>query len=448
MKWVKGIFAGIFGAMLVLPMLFFNFKREVVSEIDNRMLAGNPFTAEGDLERNIEDYINDRIGFRDEMILAHTILNDKLFGKMEHPMYTYGRSGHVFGAGVAVNYPYSEYHQVFAQTVKRIQDYCEVRGIPFLFVFEPAKPAVYPEYIAKGVRHDRSWVDSFLNELDTLGVRYVDNTQVLREKKEAGEVVFNKKYDVNHWNSLGAYYGTKAALTELQKSFPNVHVTEWEELQIEEEEQTSLLVSKFPIKEKTPKIDIKGRIVNDISEKYREELYRDPSFQYFSYLKNEALPSAPKGLIFQGSYMNGKGSLYFSNAFREYIAVHDYQNVLNFPYYINIFQPECVVFEVAEYTVADAHFSYDKMKNMHINPFYQALTEAERAKLTCLEGWTVERGNALTKLTVEGEDGYAWLQMSKTYEMQRTETGYEVTVTTEEYDKYNEQIKIELLKTA
>ena len=36
--------------------------------------------------------------------------------------------------------------------------------------------------------------------------------------------------------------------------------------------------------------------------------------------------------------MNGYGAKYMQNAFREYIHVHDYQNVLNFPYYFNIWE--------------------------------------------------------------------------------------------------------------
>lgn len=34
--------------------------------------------------------------------------------------------------------------------------------------------------------------------------------------------------------------------------------------------------------------------------------------------------------------MNGYGYKYLQNAFGEYIYVHDYQNILNFPYYYNI----------------------------------------------------------------------------------------------------------------
>lgn len=57
-------------------------------------------------------------------------------------------------------YPcYSEYHEVFADAVLKMQKYCEERDIPFLFMFNPAKPAVLTEYILAGMDYNREWVD-------------------------------------------------------------------------------------------------------------------------------------------------------------------------------------------------------------------------------------------------------------------------------------------------
>ena len=90
---------------------------------------------------------------------------------------------------------------------KTIQDYCEAREIPFLFVFEPAKTTVLQEELEEGWNYDNRWVQQFLKELDQREIHYVDNTEILEEKTEEGEAVFNKKYDGGHWNELGAFYG-------------------------------------------------------------------------------------------------------------------------------------------------------------------------------------------------------------------------------------------------
>lgn len=225
MKLIKAFTIVIFSMIVLIPVVTFNFKPNASSVIDNRMLTENPFSREslesgGDLTEKIENYVSDRLGFRDEMILCYTIFNDRLFSKMVHPSYTYGKDGYVFGAGLTtVQDTYSEFHEAFADMVKQIQDYCTERDIPFLFVFEPAKPAVLSEYILDGINYDRTWVEHFFDALEERGVRYVDNTETLREKTEQGEVVFNQKYDAGHWNDLGAFYGTNAILAELQKDF-------------------------------------------------------------------------------------------------------------------------------------------------------------------------------------------------------------------------------------
>ena len=91
MKLLKITSIILFFTILITPLCYFNLETDSVSAIDNRMLTENPFTLEGDLTNNIQSYVNDRIGFRDEMITAYTVLNDRVFGKMVHPSYTYGK---------------------------------------------------------------------------------------------------------------------------------------------------------------------------------------------------------------------------------------------------------------------------------------------------------------------------------------------------------------------
>lgn len=130
MKNKKIISIFIFASLILCPLIFINTKPNSVSYIDNRNLAENPFKIEGDITDNIQSYVDDRIGFRDEMITAYTILNDKLFGKMVHPSYSYGKDGYVFGAGLTTENEFSDFHIAFANMVEEIQVYCDERNIP------------------------------------------------------------------------------------------------------------------------------------------------------------------------------------------------------------------------------------------------------------------------------------------------------------------------------
>lgn len=451
MKIIKRIVIIVFCIVLLAPILNFNTERNAISEIDNRTLTENPFASPEwyyNFTSNVENYVNDRIGYRNEMIQAYTVLNDKLFGKMVHPSYTYGKDGYVFGAGISVDDYYNDYHETFADMVKKFQDYCEERNVPFLFVFNPAKPAVLQEYIADGINYNREWVDLFFQALDERGVHYLDNTKILSDATREGIAVFNQKFDANHWNDLGAFYGTNAMLEEVKKDFPNVHVNTMEEIIISEKEETSLLVSKFPINEKIPVVEIRDFSVENLGEDMANEIELDEIHRAFGYYLNEKRQSegSPDVLVFQGSYMNGLGYKYLQNAFGKYSLIHDYHNVLNFPYYYNIFKPEYVIFEVAEYTFSDNYFDSEKMKTLSFPASYQgSVTKHDDVKeIEGIQNLQVETGAALTEIQFDSEDmgKDVWLLVNDDdYDMIKTDTGYKVTILTEVYNEGKDNMK-------
>lgn len=447
MKLLKITALILFAAIIITPLCCFNLETDSVSAIDNRMLTENPFNLEGDLTNNIQSYINDRIGFRDEMITAYTVLNDRMFGKMVHPSYCYGKDGFVFGAGITTYNGFSDYHVVFADMVSEIQTYCADRNVPFLFVFNPAKPAVYQDKIADGVNYNREWVDLFFAELDKRNVNYLDNTQTLVKLRENGIDGFNQKFDANHWNDLGAFYGTKAMLEQMAQVCDNIHVNELDEFTVLQKQETSLLVSKFPINEYVPSISL-NISKSSLYQDYFPEIEINDSYQGFGYYVNNSdrVKETPSVLVFQGSYMNSYGCKYMINAFEKYVHIHDYQNVLNFPYYYNIFQPECVIFEVAEYTFSNAFFNYDNMKNIDYNP---PLTSLEKDMYKAVhyekDDISVEKGKTLTEILWHTEEAYqyVWIEIDGNYyDMQKTDGGYRVTIETKRYESSKDLLKI------
>lgn len=447
MKLLKITSIILFVAIIITPLCYFNIETNSVSDIDNRMLTENPFTLEGDLTNNIQNYVNDRIGFRDEMITAYTVLNDRVFGKMVHPSYTYGKDGFVFGAGITTSNEFGDFHIAFADMVAEIQTYCIDRDVPFLFVFNPAKPAVYQDKIVDGVNYNREWVDLFFAELDKRNINYLDNTKTLAKLRENGVDGFNRKYDANHWNDLGAFYGTNAMLEQMDQVCDNIHVNELEEFTVSEKQQTTLLVSKFPINEFVPQNALNISASNLYND-YFPEIELNDSYKGFGYYINtsDSVKGTPKVLVFQGSYMNGYGSKYMINAFEEYVYVHDYQNVLNFPYYFNIFQPECVIFEVAEYTFSNTYFNHDNMKQVDYNPPLTSLEE-DMYKAVSYEkdDISIEEGKALTKIIWNTDQAYQYVWIiidGNYYDMQKVDGGYKVTIETKRYESSKDYFEI------
>lgn len=422
MKKIRMTVICVFFMMLALPVVKFNFKENVVSNIDNRKLKENPLgknyvkTSEDEkISVDLEEYVQDRIGFRDNMIYAYTRLNDALFHEMVHPSYTYGKDGYVFFK-IDPNENYQYYHEMYVKMLRKIQDYCEERKVPFLFVLDPAKISVLRDELPEGVNYNNDWVTEFRNALDENHINYIDNTELMEEKTREGEVVFNKKYNAGHWNDLGAFYGVNHLLEVLKADDPQIHINTKDEFKIQNELRTSLMMSEFPIHETEPVFYTKCKLKDDTKE-YINELRMDEQYHHFMYIENpeRKAEGAPKALVFQGSYMNEMGYKFLENSLGEYIAVHNYQNIFQLDYYFNIFKPECVIFETAEYTFQEEYFSSDGVVNIRLNPALNSFADLPEEQRTMPDGMLqVERGKKLTVLNIEGVPAgtsYAYILM-------------------------------------
>lgn len=450
MKKLKILTIICFFLLLLAPMAAFNRKVHVVSKIDNRQLADTPFGKDfkkngglNGLPENLENYMEDRIGFRDNMIYDYTLLHDKLFHEMVHPSYMYGKDNYVFRKA-ELNTRFDRYHLVFADMVKRIQDYCGERNVPFLFVFDPEKAAVLTDKLASGIHYNDGWVRQFENELKKRGVNYVDNTSILKEKTKQGEAVFNKQYNAGHWNDLGAFYGVNNMLEAMKKECPGIHINKKDEFDIEQVLNTTLPVSEFPIHEYEPIFTNHCKLTDETS-KYDKEVKRDKNYGYFEYVKNEERKQegSPKVLVFQGSYMNEMGHKFMENSFGEYIAVHNYQNVIDFPYYFNIFKPQYVVLDVGQYVFNDEYFNSDNMVKIKYNPVLDSFSGLP-VKNEEISSLSLETGKENTLVTIKTSHLptntiYAYLiSGGEVFDFEKkTADGKSWYETTIEKDKYN-----------
>lgn len=118
---------------LIVPTCRINTQKNVVSDFDNRVLVEFPEVGQDGYEGKVEEYLRDRIGFRDQLVTGYQKINDIFAGELTHPLYTYGRDGYMF-FNMHYNVNYSSYHSLFVSAVVKMKDFCEVRGIPFYFV--------------------------------------------------------------------------------------------------------------------------------------------------------------------------------------------------------------------------------------------------------------------------------------------------------------------------
>lgn len=368
MKKIKVIFLVLTLCIVILPLIKFNFLSGSTSEIDNRYLTEIPIDNENSNNPSAwESYINDRIGYRDEMIDMYTTLNDKLFNMMVHPTYEYGKEGYVFFK-LGYSVVDEEFIDNYVKHIKNIQTYCSERNVPFIYVIDPSKTSVYSQYLPNGYNFKNSGSDYLIKRLEENNIEYVNNIELLQEKSKT-EQVFDKKYDAGHWNDLGGFYGVNNILSKMKTYLPDIESNKKEDFIITQSMAESLPVSKFKIDEIIETFSLKEEISNYIEVLSNEysSLKLNENFKSFSYTENNLSNNSLKALFFQGSYLN-KATKFLQPVFNECINVHAYQNIIDFDYYFNVFQPDIVVFESAEYATSAAYYNVDGMNDKCFNP--------------------------------------------------------------------------------
>ncbi len=403
MKIIKVVFLSILIVLLLAPVMMMNIQSGYASEITNAMLPEidlkNDFSREA-----VDKYITERIGFHDEAITTYLTLYDRLFGVLEHPTYTYGKEGYTFFRP-ASNWVDTEFIDAFCQYLREIQDYCEKRGVPFLYCVNPAKITVYDEYLPEGYLYENRFLSALYEGLEGNGVYYISNAELLAEKAR-NEQVYNKKYDAGHWNDLGEFYATNHMLEIISKSFPSVRPWTQSDFEISMKTENYLPLSRFVIDEQVPQYTYRnGENVEDVTALYKG-IYLEPQYPAFACFRLKDALDLPRVMFFHGSYYNRNRDFY-KGAFSETYAIHNYENLLNFEYYFNIFQPDYVVLETAEYATGRKYFDLTRMTNKNLNPLLSEVVDEPHCIYPLQEvGAVMEADNALGIITFESDQDY------------------------------------------
>lgn len=397
MKHLEKGFIIICGLILVIPIAFINLKTNQVSEIDNRMLQEIPiYGKELDYTNAWENYFSDRIGLRNTFIKMYNIYNDKLFHYMSHPVYTYGEDGYVFFK-LSREEENDGFTETFAKLIREMQTYCEEREITFLYSLNPSKTTTYREYLQKGINLNNERSNKLVSLLKEEEINFVNNIETLETAKKR-EQVFNVKYDAGHWNDTGAFIGINRMMQELQKSFPSIELKEKEDFSFQKLEYDTLPVSYFPIKDTTLNYSLKD-IQFEQDTSYDKEIEISESFPTFlRYTNNKG--NKPKILVFRGSYFNGREK-FFVDQFSEATLVHNYVNAIDMEYYINIFQPDIVLFESAEYATNSNYFPIELMDKKVYNKSYDYYKSNKQERFVDYQLESSKKGQALTKIKIK-----------------------------------------------
>ena len=83
-KACKYAYLLLFLAMLIVPLARINTQPNYKSETDNRVLAEFSDIEKVGVAAGLRNYLQDRIGFRDEMLTGYQVLNAAVTGELLH----------------------------------------------------------------------------------------------------------------------------------------------------------------------------------------------------------------------------------------------------------------------------------------------------------------------------------------------------------------------------
>jgi len=341
-------------AALTVPAVLMDHEQYKSSDIDNKTLTEWPgFKMETETIETIEQYVDDRIGFRSDAIYAYTTASDKLFHVMVHPLFMYGEEGHIYYKDPDYIAAYqhlntnTEFMDSFVNFLEETGDYLESKNIKFLYFLAPDKKSIYPEYFPKSihVKEDESTVIEYMtSRLESSDIEYVIPYNELLEAKKT-QVIYNQKYDATHWNEFGSFIGQKLLDDHVQNWFDDVKPLSTDDYTLAYEKRTNLDQSDFPIDDDVPVYTL----INDTSQDasgYLAPCIKLETPTFYAHYMNPEVTNGKRLLIFTDSYF-ATYSKYYTNRFSEVFYIHR-QNYEYIQYMVDLLFPDAVIFETAE----------------------------------------------------------------------------------------------------
>lgn len=378
------IFSLAFVAIITIPLLCMNRAEYVESELENRVLTGWPgWGFNGEYNQWYGHYAEDRIGFREEAIVFFSKATHCLFHEFVEDMHMYGKEDYVFPAdeGYIKSYQHLNTDENLVDSLavylENTNEYLKAKNIPFVFMVCLDKKSVYGEYFPDyiHVKKDETGTLELLKEkLDKAGVPYVIPVEEFREAAKTTQL-YNRKYDSAHWNDLGALYGLKLVGEKFRQLGSSAPVLSEKDYQLSYVEMEYMEFVDIPIHEQVPYYTLLEKPELKTGESLIQALKKveGTSIQHY---KNPNAKSDETILIFHDSFLQSNKK-FFVDIYKEVYLVSR-QNYEGIQYYVNILQPDLVLYENAERAFADDLYAYTHLKDVRYEMPYEGTAVKEQ----------------------------------------------------------------------
>lgn len=231
-KTIRWIFILAFMGMLIVPFLFANHKPGQISRTENRTLApsAEPFNEDGSRNeyylRDVSTWLDDNVGFREELVSQHAEIQYHLFRRLISPIYKMGPEGewNYVAEQVIPSYQHSnllsdDEVEMIYRDFKTVNGWLESQGVSFYYLQCWDKQSIYPEQFPRGVNQygTVSKTDQIVNRLkEDSSIHLIDTKPCLVAGKSQYDT-YSRLGDPAHWSNRGAYLGYRETMETIRQ---------------------------------------------------------------------------------------------------------------------------------------------------------------------------------------------------------------------------------------
>ena len=357
------IFIVIFVSAITLPYIFAHRDTEVrVSDEENRELAAYPVLYDKEngwntsYIENFDEWINDNLRGRTEIVKINSTLQYKLFHRILRDNLVSGKNDWLFNKSDDLITEYQHVNLLtddqvgeFTSNMQAFSDYLGGRGISFYYMQCYEKESIYPNEYLQGVKQlgNISRTDQVVDGLKTkTDINVIDCKIDLLNHAKTEQVYY--KYADNHWNDYGAFIGYQDLMKRIQIDYPKIKVLDKNDYNIENIEQSvSLYGYQYPYSDISPEYRIKNPGAVEITDTTKKN-WADLHVQDFIHeYANNSSGNSLRILLVGDSYIRQFLKDDVAESFSSTLSI-DWSNLDNLDSVIDRFNPDIVVLENTE----------------------------------------------------------------------------------------------------
>ena len=357
------IFIVIFVSAITLPYIFAHRDTEVrVSDEENRELAAYPVLYDKEngwntsYIENFDEWINDNLRGRTEIVKINSTLQYKLFHRILRDNLVAGKNDWLFNKSDDLITEYQHVNLLtddqvgeFTSNMQAFSDYLGGRGISFYYMQCYEKESIYPNEYLQGVKQlgNISRTDQVVDGLKTkTDINVIDCKIDLLNHAKTEQVYY--KYADNHWNDYGAFIGYQDLMKRIQIDYPKIKVLDKNDYNIENIEQSvSLYGYQYPYSDISPEYRIKNPGAVEITDTAKKN-WADLHVQDFIHeYANNSSGNSLRILLVGDSYIRQFLKDDVAESFSSTLSI-DWSNLDNLDSVIDRFNPDIVVLENTE----------------------------------------------------------------------------------------------------